>query len=200
MGGVLREFDKEKFLSDMHIDDPEDRKLLLDEVFGSKEWAMMDRGSIDQDAAYKEMIFNLPERLHEDARILVYAWEQYSAPIKGMAEFCQELYDQGYDLYLLSNAPKRLRKDFWPSIPKHELFKGLVVSAECGYIKPHDEIFRYLLDTYNLKAEECIFIDDHNVNVEGGIYCGLHGIVFHGDMDRLRERFNRIISQNNQTI
>ena len=39
-------------------------------------------------------------------------------------------------------------------------------------------MYELLLRTYDLKAEECVFIDDRPGNIEGAKNAGLHGIVF----------------------
>ena len=43
-----------------------------------------------------------------------------------------------------------------------------------------------LLREFRLKPEECFFIDDLSVNVEGARRAGLDGAVFFGDIPRLR--------------
>ena len=53
-------------------------------------------------------------------------------------------------------------------------------------IKPQREIYELLLDTYGLQAEECLFIDDSPLNVEGAYCVGIQGIVFDDDLGRLR--------------
>ena len=39
---------------------------------------------------------------------------------------------------------------------------------------------------YDLKPEECYFIDDSPLNVEGALCTGMRGSVFDGDVERLR--------------
>ena len=53
-------------------------------------------------------------------------------------------------------------------------------------VKPHAEIYEYLLNTYKLKAEECIFIDDRLDNIEAGEKLGIKGYLFDGDAEKLR--------------
>ena len=55
-------------------------------------------------------------------------------------------------------------------------------------IKEYAANVKKLLDKYNLKAEESIFIDDSTLNVEGAVYCGMKGIVFHGDYQEVRDK------------
>ena len=43
---------------------------------------------------------------------------------------------------------------------------GKVVSYEIHKIKPYPEIYRYLLDKYELNAQECVFFDDRPENTK----------------------------------
>ena len=68
---------------------------------------------------------------------------------------------EGYDIYLLTNFSKdgyeyiRNKFDFFKKA------KGAVVSSHLKIAKPGIRIYQYLLETYNLNPDECIFIDDY---------------------------------------
>ena len=53
---------------------------------------------------------------------------------------------------------------------------GKVVSYQIHEIKPNSKIYLYLLDKYNLKADQCLFFDDRKQNVEGAEKLGIHAI------------------------
>jgi ribonucleotide monophosphatase NagD (HAD superfamily) len=53
--------------------------------------------------------------------------------------------------------------------------------------KPDKEIYEYLLSTYNLVPEECIFIDDNPANIAMAKSLGIHGYLFDFDVPKLRE-------------
>ena len=53
-------------------------------------------------------------------------------------------------------------------------------------VKPSAEIFRHLLQTYGLRAEDCVFIDDSPINVAGARAVGIEAILFDGDAQALR--------------
>ena len=57
-------------------------------------------------------------------------------------------------------------------------------------LKPSEEIYRHILNKYNLKAEECLFVDDLEANVEGAKKVGLHAEVFKNDYDALIKKYN----------
>ncbi|MBX2952245.1 MAG: HAD-IA family hydrolase [Leadbetterella sp.] len=56
---------------------------------------------------------------------------------------------------------------------------GIVVSGEEKKIKPDKEFFQILLNRYNLRAENCAFIDDNKENIEASLDLGFYGIHFH---------------------
>jgi putative hydrolase of the HAD superfamily len=45
-------------------------------------------------------------------------------------------------------------------------------------VKPNADIYEHLMDKYNLKAQECVFIDDRVENIEAAKALGMKGIVF----------------------
>ena len=62
-------------------------------------------------------------------------------------------------------------------------------------MKPDPEIYKTLLRRYNLKAEECVFIDDTEENVVSAQKIGLNGIVFTGYEDAVA-RLDEIVNSN----
>ena len=59
-------------------------------------------------------------------------------------------------------------------------FDGGVISAEAKASKPDPRIYNILLDKYSLIPEECLFIDDLEVNVKAAEETGMKGLVTHG--------------------
>ncbi len=57
-------------------------------------------------------------------------------------------------------------------------FDGIVVSGEEKLIKPDKKLYHLLLDRYNLKAENTIFIDDNLKNIKAAEEIGLIAIHF----------------------
>ena len=46
-----------------------------------------------------------------------------------------------------------------------------------------------MLETYHLKAEECLFIDDRADNSEGAQRVGMQAEQFFGDFERIKEKY-----------
>ncbi len=184
MGQVLIEFDPDKYIS-LSGADPADIPLLRSEVFRSPEWYAIDRGSISPEQGAVSACARLPKRLRVIAENIILRWWQYGIfPIAGMGELIAVLKCKGYKIYLLSNASS-LFYNYFSSIPGSEFFDGVLVSSDYGLLKPQHEIYEKLFSVFKLRPEECLFVDDQPQNIEGASICGMPGIVFRGDVNRL---------------
>lgn len=189
MGNVLIHWQPALFLEREGVAE-EDRLPLLREVFGSVEWVQLDRGAVSPEEGVASMCRRLPPRLHGLAQELTLGWwKRNLLPVEGMADLIRELKERNYGVYLLSNAKVDLPL-FFDRIPGSECFDGRVVSADWKLLKPQMEIYQVLLREFGLRAEECFFIDDLSLNVEGARRAGLDGAVFFGDLPRLRRDLN----------
>ena len=113
-------------------------------------------------------------------------------PKEGMKEIIEDLLSRGFKLYILSNAGLRFR-DFQYKIPYVDAFSGILVSAEEKMLKPSVEIFERLCEKFDIKAEECLFIDDLQGNVDGAQAAHLQGYCFaDGDVKRLGQFLQKI--------
>ena len=185
MGNVLIRFDRKLFLDRLDLSEA-DKEILLRDVFASVDWAHMDRGTKTEAMALESMKARLPQRLHAAAEAMTLRWDEPLIPIEGMYELVEELKEKGYGIYLLSNASVR-QHAYWLRIPASRFFDGTLISADEHVMKPQPEIYRLCLQRFGLKAEESFFIDDMAHNIEGALFCGLSGAVFHGDVNRLRK-------------
>jgi len=185
MGNVLIRFDRNYFMDRLGVS-AEDKLLLMREVFLSVEWVQMDRGTLVEAEAVQRVCARLPQRLHDTAEKLISMWDRPILPIAGMYELVEELKGSGYGIYLLSNASLR-QHDYWPRIPASRFFDGTIISADEKVMKPHPDYFFRAMERFDLKPEECFFVDDLPANVEGALYCGIPGAVFHNDVPLLRK-------------
>ncbi len=185
MGQVLLYFNPGMYIESLGISG-EDSDILLREVFRKMEWVQLDHGTITEEEAVKAICKRVPGRLYGAVEELVFFWwKRPIVPVPGMEALMKELKEAGYKLYLLSNASVQQIR-YHDRIPGTQYLDGRIVSAEWKQIKPQPEIYKTLLDTYSLKAEECVFIDDSAVNVEAAYCMGIHGIVFDDDVSRLK--------------
>lgn len=186
MGNVLIRFDPELFLSRYPVSEKE-KEILRNRVFRTVEWAMMDRGVLDEAQAKKHILPELPDRLQSIACDLIDRWEEPLVPVDGMMDLLRELKKNQYKLYLLSNAGLRYHT-YWKNVEASQLMDGTMISADVKLLKPDPQIYELLLKEFALKPEECVFIDDTPINVEGAVYMHMEGIVFNLDVNELREK------------
>ncbi len=187
MGNVLRDFNP--MLCILPYVQGEDALLIREEMFGREEWHMLDSGDI----TYEEAVFRckrrLPQRLHDTLDEIVAHWHEYMPEDSEMTQIVKALKANGYSMYLLSNASVRFAvyKDHFEAL---KYFEGAIVSAFYHALKPGEQIYRILFDTFKLKPEECFFIDDNKDNVEAGRKLNMEGHVFTGDKHALKAAFS----------
>ena len=187
MGNVLVVFDPNQFMDNEGIRNPEDRELVMRELFHNVEWAQMDLGVLTEETAEPLVMKRIPDRLKEQVRNLLHRWWAKRSTIEGMEALVKELKKNGYSIYLLSNASVS-QHIYWPTFAMSKLFDGKLISCDLGIVKPNPEIYRRFTEKFGLKSEECLFVDDLPANVAAAVSCGWKGIVFQGSAADLRRR------------
>lgn len=189
MGNVLIRWDPDLIIARLGIVG-EDAKRLRREVFDGVEWVALDHGTMSQDEGLALICRRLPARLHGAAERCVRDWwKDELIHIEGVEALIREIRDLGYGLYVLSNATSFLH-DYFHRLPAFDCFQGLIVSADWKLLKPERAIYDKLFAVYGLCPEECFFIDDSPLNIDGARCAGMPGTVFFGDMQRLRRELN----------
>ena len=187
MGSVLLRFDPAYFVSKLPLS-PEDREALVREVFRSADWVRLDRGVSTQQQVVDAACSRLPERLHGAVPKLVLHWDDERLEVPGMFELVRELSENGYTLYLLTNASLR-HHEYWPKFRYAPFFGDrIMLSAEWKLLKPEREFYDKALELLKFDPAESLFIDDLPTNIEAGERSGIPGVVFYGDVPLLRQR------------
>lgn len=185
MGNVLFTFKPGEYIRRLGYTG-RDAEVLETEVFLTPEWCAMDRGTLKPPQAARILAQRLPGHLKAAVEALVcHWWEGDLMPVPGMGELIQEVKNNGYGIYLLSNASRDLYK-YFHRLPAADCFDGLLVSADWLMAKPQHEIYEKLYARFDLIPDECLFVDDRIDNVEVAQLTGMHAIVFRGDVSRLR--------------
>lgn len=187
MGKVLLDYDPLKVCW-QYTDREEDVKLLNKALFSSPEWILLDRGEITEAEAMNVVRDRLPDaRLKDMADQCMAHWHEHNiSPMPGMGDLVREIKENGYHIYLCSNASLRLRV-YQDQIPGMEYFDGVLVSAEERLLKPEPAIYERLFEKFSILGEESFFIDDLKENIEGAKACGMDGYCFWDqDVTKLR--------------
>jgi|VirMetMinimDraft_7_1064189.scaffolds.fasta_scaffold164417_1 putative hydrolase of the HAD superfamily len=110
-------------------------------------------------------------------------------PTSGL-DLVQDLQNQGYKVYLLSNT-NSIHLTGFTKIAKEEngitdfdaLFDKAYYSHLIGSRKPHAEPFEYVLKDAGLVAGETLFIDDNAPNLVGARLAGIHTLLHPANTD-----------------
>ncbi len=187
MGNVLLDFDPEVPL-DLFCGSQEEKDVIRRELFQGPEWRMGDLGQIRDGDRYRLIKDRVPGRYWPALRRCCEEWDVCMNPLPGAEEFCRFVRDSGYGVYILSNASDAFYR-YFPAFLPLSFFDGVVVSADIHMLKPNREIYEYLLSRYGLTAEECLFIDDRQDNVDGARAAGLQAYRFQNDYKAVKALF-----------
>lgn len=183
-GNVIGKFDGHYILRQF-CSSEQDLELLFDVIFSG--WGELDKGTVDYNENIENVVRRVPARLEDTVRSFFRGWPEHIIPIRQTADFIRELKDRKVPIYLLSNAPTYFAE--WAQrIDTLRLFDGIVFSAPLKMAKPEPEIYQYLFRTYDLKPEECFFIDDLEKNIRAAKEAGMDGIIFTGSIDAVKEK------------
>lgn len=178
LGNVLISFRPSEFIDKCSYPEPI-KKTILADIFGSTHWLMLDNGDLSTEEAIEGIAANtslerdvIDEIFERRVEILI--------PIPPNIKLLPELKKRGYRLYYLSNFPNDLWKQIRNGQGHHNYdffshFDGGIISAEARYSKPDPRIYTTLLDKYKLKADECFYIDDVEINVKAAESAGMKG-------------------------
>lgn len=175
-GNVIGRFDYKEAISKI-TDDKDATEFLIANVINSPFWTglnIMDTGLV----TYDEVIMLINDRNNNKYADLVEKLvNNYYNSISisdEMVNIVKSIKEKGYNIYLLSNTTREVVHIF----KDHKIFtyfSGFVLSYKINKVKPYDGIYNYLFDKYNLNPEECLFIDDKDVNMETGNRLGMKG-------------------------
>lgn len=112
---------------------------------------------------------------HNEIAAYYNRWEEMlTGPIQGTVGILERLvHDPKYKVVALTNWSA---ETFPIAQKKYEFlswFEGIVVSGTEKCIKPDHKIYNIILNRYNLKVEECLFIDDNIHNIEAAQKLGI---------------------------
>lgn len=184
MGGVLLRWDP-LALARTACDTEEDAQLLASAVFGSTEWSLHDADAVGADTVAWMSKQRVPSRLHAAVDELVHHWHDKCEFLPQTGDLICELKEQGFGVYLLSNAGVAF-DEYKHRLPAFECLDGMVVSCFEHVVKPDARIYQRLFERYGLVPASCLFIDDMPANVAGARRVGMQGWRFDGTVDGLR--------------
>ena len=185
MGNVCCKWDVD-YISSKLTTNKEDQEFLIKYLFQSPQWLQLDKGSISLKEAKQQLLESVSKEKRELIEYGFEHWFEYFEQFDEMEEFIKEYKQKGYHFYLLSNCSLQFNQYYQTkSIFQH--LEGLYISAAHQKIKPNLDIFEDFLKEYHLQANECFCVDDLKENVEGAKKIGMQGLVYHGNVQELKQ-------------
>ena len=115
-----------------------------------------------------------------------------SEPLPGMIEFAQSLSNTGkYLMGTINNESRELNYFRMEKFGLRNIFRLFFSSCFVGLRKPEEGIYRLVLETTQITAAECCFIDDRSINVEAAAQMGMRAVEMH-TLDQLREELRNL--------
>jgi putative hydrolase of the HAD superfamily len=176
LGGVLFEWRPDKTLARLYADQTLQQRI-THEILQHQDWLDLDRGSIDEQQA----LDRFQARTHlptAELQNLMHEIRQEMVPMEQTWDIIDWLAQQKIALYVLSNMSLNTFAVLTKRYQRWNKFKGVIISAHHGLMKPEKKFFNFLLTQYGLSAKQTVFIDDLKENVQGAIDTGLFGILF----------------------
>jgi 2-haloacid dehalogenase len=152
----------------------------------------------DQGRSFAETTLELSKQFPQ-YQDLIHAYDkQYLLSLHGafpeVVQILKDLKESGFPLYALSNWPA---EKFALIRPQHEFFSwfdDMVISGEVGLVKPGKAIFELMLQRIGKPADQCIYIDDHEPNIQAASDLGFATILF-DSADHLNSELKNLISK-----
>jgi putative hydrolase of the HAD superfamily len=134
-----------------------------------------ERGQITLDEYLDRTVFYRARPFTKDAfRDSMFSLTQ---PFPKVLEFAQALSGSGkYFMGTINNESRELNNYRIEKFGLRKIFRLFVSSCYVGLRKPERDIYRLALETTQIPAEECCFIDDRAANLESPAQMGMHTI------------------------
>jgi putative hydrolase of the HAD superfamily len=113
-------------------------------------------------------------------KLLVRDNESWSHVNPKTEQLMKDLKASGYKVAVISNIGREPLDQFRKTLPIFDLPDTAVYSCEENTAKPEEKIFRLLLSRLDCDAEEVVFFDDKEVNVEAALALGIQAFLWIG--------------------
>jgi putative hydrolase of the HAD superfamily len=174
LGGVLIYWNSKEILNKLFGSDQNFSFDQVIDLYNSAHWGNWDRGTMTTE----EVAQGVADRFDKEKVLhLMRMAPSFLTPLEAGLDIFRQVKALGYKTYVLSNLAPECHHKILTESDFLEEFDGHIFSYQVKAIKPEPEIYKALLDTYSLTAEECLFIDDLERNIVGAKNMGIEGII-----------------------
>jgi putative hydrolase of the HAD superfamily len=159
---------------------------LMEEDGGRHPLFELEKGNMTED----EFTRRLGAELGVELTTMRDVYFEHLHPNEPMIDYLRGLKTTGLRLALLTNNVREWEPMWRPKLPDvDELFEVIVDSGFVGMRKPEPEIYHLTLERMGggLQAEDCLFVDDIEVNCEAARQLGMTAVRFHDNEQAIAE-------------
>ena len=158
-------------------------------VFGSDSARRASLGEITEDAHWSAVMKRFKQPASE---MQVFRSNFFGGDVidRNLVEYIRSLRGK-FHTGLISNAWSGLR-EFITKEKLLDLFDTVIISAEIGVVKPSAKIYEVALNQAKVNADEAVFVDDVQVNVEACEKIGMKGVLFN-EPEKSLSRLNHLL-------
>jgi len=176
VGNVLVDYKPVVYLDSL-FSDSSLVKIINIAIFQSPEWLYMDQGTLSHAEASNIFCARLPELEYAIIKTME-SVNNIFTPLPETIKLLPIIKESGHSLYFLSNIHNEIRDFLLENHQYFSLFDGGVFSCDVKLTKPSPEIYRFLIEKYQLNAQDCLFFDDIEENVAAAEKEGIKGVLF----------------------
>jgi putative hydrolase of the HAD superfamily len=176
LGGVVLRWDPDAIIAGV-FSDPKTRAKVKHGVFADPDWLELDRGTLDREDAIRRAARRTGVA-EPEIRKLLYAVPPSLVAFPDTVELLYRLKAKRYPLYCLSNMHLASLEHIERAHRFWDVFDGTVFSCRLNLCKPEPAIYLHLLKAFGLKANETLFMDDVQVNLDAAAQAGIRTLRF----------------------
>lgn len=195
LGNVVVEWNPDKILQMTNLPAKKTEQL-REQLFGSELWLDLDRGITDE-ATVASAVASLSDLQADELSRCFDVVRESLVDFPKTVALIEEMHSAGIPLYILSNMSEDNAR-YLRTRPYFDLFNGIVISANEKLIKPDPALFQIVLRRFDLTAQNIVFIDDSQPNIDTAEALGMHGVHFKATdhcYTRVRSFFPELASQ-----
>lgn len=135
-------------------------------------WNELDLGNETLEEHLNNCELDFP--INESIKEILLNYYKYRPFNKEVIELMNNLKNNKYNIFILSNNNKEAY-EYLIKLPVFKSVDGWVVSCDYHILKPNKELYIKLFENFNIKPEECFFIDDKETNINVARTLGMKG-------------------------
>lgn len=135
-------------------------------------WNELDLGNETLEEHLNNCELDFP--INESIKEILLNYYKYRPFNNEVIELMNNLKNNKYNIFILSNNNKEAY-EYLIKLPVFKSVDGWVVSCDYHILKPNKELYIKLFENFNIKPEECFFIDDKETNINVARTLGMKG-------------------------